>query len=55
MEVAVEDERLGAALALVELEQLFEGERIAVEAARDPERFHVQGSGLGERRRPVPV
>src|SRR6266852_5175304 len=36
VKVAIEDERLGAALAVVSLEQGIEGERVAIQPARHP-------------------
>src|SRR5258708_13391230 len=51
VEIPIEDERLAAVLALIELDQAFKGERVAVKAARDPQRldFKLRLSCKGRR------
>src|SRR6266705_1689226 len=55
VKVAIEDERLAAALAVVSLEQGVEGERVAIQPARHPQRIDIQACLARESLRPVEI
>src|SRR5512134_4174035 len=55
VEVTVKDERLAAAVGLIGLKKRIQCQRVAVQPARDPQRFYAQRKACGDTGRRVAV